>query len=391
MDSPLLDIVRSWSYWDRPPPPTIRRTVATPDALVPSLVLVVQGVRRCGKSTLLRQLMTRYALPPEHCAFLNFEDPRLAQRLSWQTLDAVVEAFRSLHPTAARRVFFLDEIQHVAGWERWLRARVDRPDGDHFVITGSNAALLSGELGSALTGRNRTIELFPFSFEEFRLLRPHATIHDYLHAGGFPEPLTLSDGDDLLRRYFHDIVERDVRERLQARSSLPIRQTAQMVFEAAGSELSLRRVSGALGIAIETAGSYLAACESAYLLVSVPFFAYSERKRAARHKKYYPIDHGLRRTVTTPGPPDRGKALECAVAIALRRHHTDISFWRGKGEVDFVVREGGRVVPVQVSLDGPLPRHEQALQDFYETFPHAGEAVFVSAEDFPEFEASSIP
>lgn len=383
MDSTaLLDIARTWSFWDRPLPDTVARTVAVPDALRSSLALVVLGVRRCGKSTLLHQLVGRYGLEPARCLFVNLEDPRLANAQHFETLQGLVDAFAAQHTDDAPLYFFLDEVQGVEGWQRWLRSQLDRPGKNHFVVTGSNATMLSGELASTLTGRHLTSELFPFDLEEFRRVRPDATLADYLEAGGFPEPLTLTDGDRLRRQYFLDIVERDVRERVGARSSLPVRQVAQMAFESAGAELSLRRIAAATGIAIETAASYLEACEAAYLLFGCPFFASSERKRASRNKKYYPVDPGLRRVATTRGGADRGKALEIATFVALRRTHREVFYWRDKGEVDFVVQRDGVAVPVQVTWDGPQPRHERALESFYEQHPHAGEAVFVTAESF---------
>jgi uncharacterized protein len=383
-DDDLLAVASTWSFWDRDVPQAVSRDVALPEALRGSLCLVIQGVRRCGKSTLLPQLMSRYGLDPETCLFLNCEDPRLSDAQSWRTLDRLVAAFREREPGAARRCFFLDEIQSMEGWQRWLRAQLDLGGKDVFIVTGSNATMLSGELASALTGRHLTVELFPFDLDELRRQRPGATLADYLGAGGFPEPQQTPDGDRLLRQYFHDIVERDVRERLKARSSQPLRQVVQMVFEAAGSELSLRRVAAAAGIAVDTAGSYLEACEAAYLLFSCPYFAYSARKRAARNRKYYPVDTGLRRVVAARTGADRGKSLECAVHLALRRRFGQVAYWRGRGEVDFVFTDQARVVPVQVSWDGPLERHHRAIEEFYEQFPHADEAVFVTAESFEE-------
>lgn len=384
VDLDILTIAADWSFWDRPLPPSVRRDVDLPAALRPSLALVVQGVRRCGKSTLLQQIVAHYGVEPRDGAFLNFEDPRLARALTWETLDLLVARFRAARAGAERRVYFLDEVQEVEGWQRWLRARLDRPGGDVYVVTGSNSNLLSGELSSMLTGRHLTVELFPFDLGERRRLHPESSLEDYLAGGGFPEPVTMPDGDRLLRQYFYDIVERDIRERVAARSSLGIRQVVQMVFESAGAELSLRRVAGAAGIAVETAGGYLDACESAYLLFSCPWFAFSERKRAARNRKYYPVDTGLRRVVATRTGEDRGRALECAVHLALRRRFGPVFYWRGRGKVDFVVRDGDRIVPWQVSWNGPEPRHERALQEFYEEFPQAEEAVLVTADNFEE-------
>lgn len=387
-DPDLLSVARTWSFWDRPVPDSVRRDVDLPETLRDSLGLVIQGVRRCGKSTLLRQLIAHYQLDPAHCVFLNFEDPRLSGAMSYTTLEQLVEQFRASHPRADRLYFFLDEIQAVEGWQRWLRSQLDQPRGHVFVITGSNANLLSGELSSTLTGRHLTIELFPFDLDESRRLDATTTLADYLDAGGFPEPLMTPDGDQLLRQYFHDIVERDVRERVRARSSLPIRQVAQMAFESAGSEMSVRRIAAATGIAVDTAIAYLDACEAAYLLFHCPYFAFSERQRASRNRKYYPVDTGLRRVVVTKTGADRGKTLECAVHLALRRRYGQVSYWRDRGEVDFVVQPEGRIVPVQVTWDGPEERHRRALDAFYERFPQADEAVFITADRFEEALAS---
>ena len=343
---------------------------------------VILGVRRCGKSTLAQQLVGRYGLDPTHCVFVNFEDPRLSQALEFPILDRLVERFREARPEAGHLFFFLDEIQSVVGWQKWLRTQLDRPCGNVFVVTGSNSDLLSGETSSVLTGRHLTVELFPFDLAERRAMDSTVGLEDYLFDGGFPEPLTLSDGDRLRRQYFHDIIERDVRERLRARSSRSIRQVAQMAFESAGSEMSLRRIAAATGISVDTAGSYLDACETAYLLFSCRYFAFSERKRAVRNKKYYPIDNGLRRLAVTPTGRDKGKALECAVHLALRRHYGEVFYWRERGEVDFVVNTQGRILPAQVSWGPPTERHDRALEEFYERFPQAEEAEHVNADNY---------
>lgn len=378
----LLDITAYWSFWDGDVPEAVPRAVALPQRLRDSLVLAVQGVRRCGKSTLLAQMMARYRLNPRHCAFLNFEDPRLGQNLDHNLLDAWVAAFRSAHPRLQKAYFFLDEIQGVAGWEQWLRTQLERPRGNHFVVTGSNAELLSGEFSGVLTGRHLTVELFPFDLAEYRRARPNGTLEQYLREGGFPEPLYVDDGDRLRQQYFSDIIERDIRECVGARYAGAIKQVVQMTFESAGAEISLRRIAGAAGIAVDTATSYLAACEAAYLVFSVPYFAYSDRKRAARNKKYYPVDTGLRRMVVTRTGADRGKLLECAVHLELRRRGLRPSYWRGEGEVDFVVTTDRGVVPIQVSWEAPTERHHRALEAFYESFPHAQEALMIGPAEF---------
>lgn len=379
--SELLAVAREWSYWDRPLPATVPRTVSLPTELRSDLALVVQGVRRCGKSTLLGQIVERYGLDPRRCLFVNFEDPRLASALDHTLLQAYVEAFEADRGPGGITCF-LDEIQHVDGWQRWLRTQLDQGHDRRFVVTGSNAHLLSGELASGLTGRHLAVELFPFDVEEVRALKPRTRLIDFLQDGGFPAPLTSPDGDRMRRAYFNDIVERDVRERVAARSTGPLRRLAQMLYESAGSELSMRRLAAALGTAPDTAALYVGALENAYLAFACPYFAWSERKRSVRNKKYYPVDTGLRRAVVTRAGEDRGKMLECATYLLLRKAFQDVSYWRDRGEVDFVVTRNGDPVPIQVSWDGPTERHHRALDAFYEAHPRSAEAVFVTAETF---------
>lgn len=378
----LLEIAADWSFWSSSPPTSVPRRVPLPAELRPDLALVVQGVRRCGKSTLLAQLMDRYGLDRQRCLFVNFEDPRLAGHLDHRTVEALARAFEDR--VDGEVTLLLDEIQSVDGWQKWLRSCLDRPGRRRFVVTGSNAHLLSGELASSLTGRHSIVELFPFDFAEFVLARPGASVADWFHEGGFPAPLGRPDGDRMLRAYFNDIVERDVRERVGARSSLPLRRLVQAVYESAGSETSVRRIAAAIGLAPDTASLYLEAAESAYLVLSCPFFAWSERKRASRNRKYYPVDTGLRRVSVTRTGADRGKVLECATFLELRRRYGEVFYWRERGEVDFVILREGEPLPVQVSWDGPAERHHKALDAFYEAHPRAKEAVFVTARSWEE-------
>jgi predicted AAA+ superfamily ATPase len=386
MDSAIfLGVAADWSHWDAPPPATVPRSVPLPLELRPDIAIVVQGVRRSGKSTLLRQLIDRYALDRERCLFVNFEDPRLAPALDHTTLQLMVDAFEADRGPGC--TYLLDEIQWVSGWQRWLRGQLDRPQDRRFVVTGSNAHLLSGELGSSLTGRHHTVELFPFDFDEFRVARPGATLEDYLACGGFPAAATSADRDMLLRGYFQDIVERDMRERVAARSTLPLRQLVQMLYESAGAEMSVRRAAAALGISVDTAGLYVDAAESAYLAFSCPFFSWSARKRLARNRKFYPVDTGLRRVAVTLTGQDRGKQLECATFLLLRRRFRDVAYWRGAREVDFIVDAGRGPVPVQVSWEGASERSLRGVDEFHETHSQAVEPVFVTAESF----AAGVP
>ena len=208
---------------------------------------------------------------------------------------------------------------------------------------------------------------------------------NYLNDGGFPRVLAYSEPQTLLREYFTDIIERDVRRHVAVRSTLVLTQLVKAVFESAGSEISQRNLSKMLGVTADTIKTYLDACESAYILLSCPYFTFSERQRSARNKKYYPIDLGLRKAVITRTGLDAGKELETVIFHHLRKKFGQVFYWRQKGEIDFVVQEGQKILPFQVSRDGPKEKHLLAAKEFKQAFPQADEVVFVTAETIINF------
>lgn len=385
----LLTVLEDWNYWNKPLPETVLRNVTLPKHLQNDLVLVIQGVRRCGKSTLLTQLMRYYRLNPDACVLVNFEDPRLASTLTFEILQQIVQVAYQRLPKAKKYYFFFDEIQNVECWQKWLYSQLERPGPNHFIITGSNASLLSGELGTTLTGRHKTLELYPFSFLEFRSVFQNASLQQYLEQGGFPK-VVLAKEEGLLQEYFNDIVERDIRERLRARSGLPLRQLLQMVFESCGSEISLRKLAGACGLTADTVGLYLHMAESAYLIGSCPYFAYSAKQQSIRNKKYYAIDTALRQAVITQTGKDWGKKLETIVFFYLKRQYLNVYYWRGKGEVDFVTHSKDGITPYQVSWEGGKARHEVALTEFYAQHRDANEAIFIHQDNAESFLMTNI-
>ena len=305
--------------------------------------------------------------------------------LAPELLDAIVAHARSRTRARAKAYFFFDEIQNVPHWEKWLHKALTGANDCVFVLTGSNATMLSGELATTVTGRYRSYELFPFGLSEVRALRGKTPFEEYLRLGGFPVAVTDADPQGYLKELFRNIVLRDIASRVGARSPLGLMQTVTAVYQSVGSELSLRRLAGSVGLAVDTAGHYLAAAEQAYLLFACPYFSHSERQSARRNKKYYAVDTALRQSVSGTAGRDHGKNLENLVYLTLRRRGVPVSYWRDQGEVDFVAKIDERVVPIQVSWEGIAERHERALERFYERFPHAEEAVVVDAENAEEF------
>jgi predicted AAA+ superfamily ATPase len=383
----LRSIVAEWSYWESDPPKSQQRQVSLPSKLHADLVFIIQGVRRCGKSTLLSQLPKFYKLPLKNCFFLNFEDPRLLNDLNHTLLSKLVDVAREKIKATEACYFFLDEIQNVEGFEKWLHVQLERPKKNYFVVTGSNSCLLSGEFSTTLTGRHISLDLYPFSLKEYLTLFPKRKLRDYLLTGGFPRPLTFENPQQLLQEYFNDIILRDVLKRVHARSPDTVKIVAKMAFESSGSELSFRKIAAVTGISVDTVKSYLSACEQAFLLFSCPFFAFSEKQRLSRQKKYYAIDAGLRRSVVSVSGQDLGKSLETQVFLSLKKRYGQVFYWQELhlGEVDFVVLDGSDILPFQITLGETKARHEIALEHFYKQFPKACEAVMINETNASQF------
>ena len=368
-----------------PHPGEVQRALILGGGLRPELATIVTGPRRAGKSTYLGQLPSRLGIPLERCWFCNFEDPDLVLHLDPRLLDSIVSLARERTPAGEMAYFFLDEIQTVPRWEKWLHKALTGVRNCVYVLTGSNASMLSGELATALTGRYRAHELFPFSWEEFSEARGSATLEDYLRLGGFPVAVTDPDPNGYLKELFRNIVLRDIAPRVGARSTVSLLQVVSTVYQSVGSELSMRRIASAVGVATDTVGQYLDACAQAYMVFPCPYFSFSERQSGHRQKKYYAVDTGLRQAVSGTAGLDRGKNLENLIFLTMRRRGLPVSYWRDEGEVDFVVLAADRIIPIQVSWEGPSERHHVALDGFYRRYPQAAEPVFIDASNAPRF------
>jgi predicted AAA+ superfamily ATPase len=309
-----------------------------------SQAIVLTGVRRCGKSTLQSQLMRRAG----KSFYCNFEDTRLFGMApdDFSTFISVLEEL-----TALKQPVFLDEVQEVDGWQRLVRALLDR--GRAICVTGSNASLLGRELGAKLTGRHRSFEVFPFSYAEYLSFsekdRGVESFRSYLDDGGFPaflqEPL-----DPILRELLRDVVSRDVAARHGLRETRHSMNLALFLLANTGQPFSLQSLTKNLGIpSVAQTSRYAEYLQDAYLLFGATKFSSSFKKRVVAPVKYYAVDNGLRRANSPQTQPDIGHRLENAVAIHLRRKVRELYYAgeRDLWECDFITREAA----IQVCLE----------------------------------------
>jgi len=297
-----------------------------------SHIEVITGIRRCGKSTLMQQIIRKHY---RKYAFFNFEDSRIFGFGvdDFQKLDEVI-------PTNTEAYFF-DEIQNVPAWEIYIRQLHDR--GAKVFITGSNASLLSRELGTRLTGRHLRHEMFPFSYAEFLLFTKQkksvASSLYYLQSGGFPEFLRAKN-PEVLQHLLRDIVLRDIAIRHSIRNTHTLMDIALFLVSNIGKECTYNglKKNFSLGSA-NTAADYLTWLQDSYLLFFLPRFSWSAKNAALNPRKVYAIDTGMVNANTLSFTEDAGRLLENAVYLFLRQQACTVYYFREQKECDFVVFE----------------------------------------------------
>ena len=274
---------------------------------------VVCGVRRCGKSTLLQQFVKKLNKP---FFYLNFDDLRLLEFSvsDYAILDAVIEESKS-------SLIFFDEIQAAVHWELYVRQKLDQ--GFQVVLTGSNASLLSRELGTKLTGRHIVKELFPFSYSEY-LRFAHAqkgiqSFESYFQTGGFPEYLKLNNSEVVMQLQ-KDILYRDIAVRYNVSDDKSLQRLYVYLASNAASLISPSKLKTVAGVKSHTTIlDYFSYFENAYLLSLVPKFAWSQKAQSLAPKKVYFTDIGLIRTAGLTFSENAGHILENFVFNELRR------------------------------------------------------------------------
>lgn len=323
----------------------IRDSLCTlPD--IDNYALIVSGVRRCGKSTLLHQLLKK---KHTESLYINFDDPRLYdfEISDFQKLDQLITE-------AGNRVLMFDEIQIIKGWERYVRQKLD--ENFKVFVTGSNASLLSKELGTSLTGRHITSELFPFSFKEFcrfKDIEPneHAT-KEYMQLGGFPEYLK-NPIEEILANLLDDILIRDIAVRYGIKDIRGLKRLTVFLLSNIGNLTSANKLREPAGInSTTTILEYLSHLEQSYLVSLVPMFDYSLKKQTINPKKIYAIDMGLVTSNVNRIKGDEGHKLENMVYNTLRLRYKDIYYHRRDNECDFITLEKGAITQaIQVCME----------------------------------------
>ena len=309
----------------------VKRKLSVP--LGSSRIIIVSGVRRCGKSVLIRQLF----MESNNALYINFEDPRL---VGFELEDFT--RLEELMVEKGKSILLLDEVQIIPNWE--IYARMANEKGTALFITGSNASMLSRELGTKLTGRYSQFELFPFSYLEFleflNLDQNLESFDGYFELGGFPEYVAEKAGDyfgTLLR----DILTRDIAVRKNINNEQQLIRLAVFLMSNVGKELSYNKLSNLLEFkSVRTVIDYCDFMQESYLMEFIPLYSTSIKKQIANPKKVYSIDPAFAKGNSLSFGQDLGRRLENFVYLQLRRRYKNIYYYKNQqSECDFLVKD----------------------------------------------------
>lgn len=336
-----------------------------------SEILIISGIRRCGKSVLMQQMRDRLV---EKDFFFNFDDERLANfKLDdFQKLqECFVELFGEQH------TYYFDEIQNIEGWERFVRRLYNA--GNKIIITGSNARMLSRELGTHLTGRYIQVEIYPFSFQEYLAMNEipvnaktlytttgRATMVKsfvkYMECGGFPK--FLQDGSvSYLTSLYESIIYRDIltrngltneKEMLEMMFYLASNATKRVTYSSLGKVVGIQHP--------DTIKNYLEYIQQTYLISQLFRYAPSVKKQMMSPKKIYFVDNAIIKRIGFNATENNGVFLENLVFIELKRRGWDVYYYADKKECDFLVRKGLHIsdaYQVTLKMDSPQTRERE--------------------------------
>jgi hypothetical protein len=378
MNNTIKTIIYSWM--DRKISPVIPRSVILDKYIEssPRKIVVITGFRRCGKTYLAMETIKRLldGKSRKEVMYINFEDERIPRetRFLSDIIPAIKETF-SKEPD----FLFLDEIQDMPEWSRWLRRIFDSFDMQ-IVVTGSSSKVSSREIPTELRGRCLEIRVYPLSFKEYlsfkgiqidvnaaqyseneraKIAKP---LEDYLYYGGMPEVVLAPEEKkiELLQQYYQTVVSKDIAERYRIRNDEALRALLRLMVNSTQYSISktynsLKSMGHAVGKT--SLARYIGYIESSYFLISIPVLSPKIKEQMQCPRKAYLIDNGFITALSTRFSKNMGRLYENAVAIELLRrsgHDTEVHYWKDRfgKEVDFVVRNGNTVQQlIQVCYD----------------------------------------
>ena len=366
----IIKIFGDWNFWDKDLNVGIKRPYylnKIKKLHESSHIIVITGARRSGKSFIMRQTaktLIKGGIRENNILIVNFEDPRFVE-LNTKILQQVYDVYLEFLNPQEKPFLFLDEIQEVEDWEKWVRT-IHELDKAKIIISGSNAKLLSRELSTLLTGRHLDLVIFPLSFKEFLRFRNvnlskrfeivnkeieiKRLLREYIEFGSFPEVVLGGEKKQILLNYFEDILNKDIVRRFKIRKSKELVYLAKFYLDNISSLMTFSSLERTLNISADTVEKFSRYLEDTFILFFLKRFSYKFREQEKSPRKVYAIDVGLANTIGFRLSQNMGRLAENLVFLELKRKemlgsNLEIYYWKDVNhrEVDFLIKENLKV------------------------------------------------
>ena len=366
----IIRILEDWNLWKRDIETGYLRDFYVnklKKMLDSGQVLVITGPRRSGKTYIMRQLasiLVKNGVSRNRILFINFEDPRLPE-LDARILQKIYEAYLEYLSPEDEPFLFLDEIQEVKNWEKWVLS-IHELKKAYVILSGSNAKLLSRELATLLTGRHLDINVFPLSFKEFLKFRGielkdgldlmsnevkiRSLLREYMEFGGFPEVVLRENKKELVLNYFKDIVEKDLVRRYNIRKVEEMKSLLRFYTSNVSSLVTFSSMEKFLRIRKDTVEKFSGYFENVFLIFFLKRFSFKVKEQEKSPRKVYAVDPALPNVIGFRFSENVGRIAENVVFLELLRKKfqnpdMEIFYWKDEKhrEVDFVVKKGQAV------------------------------------------------
>ncbi len=353
-------------------------------------VKIITGIRRCGKSTILKMLineMQKRGIPEERLLHYNFDS---LEHEDIKTARALFDHLKAHLSGEGKTYLFLDEIQEVKSWEKVVNSLMTDYDVDIYV-TGSNSRMMSSEIPTYLTGRYVSFRVYPLSFSEYLAFRknylevndPRLELPNYLRLGGFPavhlQKYTQDEVYTIVRDIYNSTIFTDIVKRNQIRKVDQLERIVRFAFDNVGHTFSAASISKYLksenrAIDNETVYNYLSKLESAYILHRCSRYDIQGKEILKTQEKFYLADPALRYSVLGYSSDSVAAMLENMVYLELLRRGYDVYVGKlDSTEIDFIAVRQENKLYIQVAQEISSPETEKReygrLLDIRDNYP----------------------
>lgn len=410
----IMKILEDWNFWKANLDTGIAREEYLEklgEFLETKQVLAITGARRSGKSFIMKQVARNLidgGKDRKETLIINFEDPRFVE-LKVDVLQEIYETYLEFLSPNGTPYIFLDEVQEIEGWEKWVRM-IQELQKAKIVVSGSNAKLLSKELGTLLTGRHLDITVFPLSFKEYLFFKEiflkddldlvskgiqlKGLLRKYLELGAFPEIVLSTQKQQILLTYFDDILNKDLIRRYKIRKPDKLKALAKYYLSNISTLVTFNSLERPLGISVDTIEKFSDFLENAYLIFFLKRFSFKVKGQEKSPRKVYCIDTGLSNAVGFKFSQNLGRLAENIVFLELKRRQTqnpesELYYWKDvhHKEIDFVLKEGLKVTQlIQVCWQlGEIKTKEREIKSLLKAMDEFSlEEGLVVTEDYEQ-------